>query len=67
MSLRGPIFGWPFPLLNLLREVLLRQRGTGSGSERPLSVSAENVERWKVMRAPGGGIDELVIHREVKE
>lgn len=69
--IRGPIFGWPYPILNAVLRFLdlLRQRRekriSGRQSESPGRVLAENIDRitwvdWK------GRKRETVIHREVR-
>lgn len=63
----GPLGIWTFPILNA---ILVRLDGGNLRSAKKtgiLSVSAENVEKWELVRDSSGKLTGLVIHREVKQ
>lgn len=63
--IHGPLGLWAYPILNFAIEVLTRfgRRPHSSG----LRLSAENIERWELIRDSSGRLKGLVVHREVNE
>ena len=66
MPVSGPLGLWAFPLLNMLLEILGRYRPAAT-TAASLKATAENVERWQVLRDDRGRLKYIEVHREVKE
>ena len=69
VAFKGPFGFWMFPLINL---ILGMAPSFGKDSNIPksgdFSVSAENLEEWKLIRDPvSGRLMGLEVHREVKQ
>ena len=70
MPVSGPLGLWAFPLLNILLEILRSYRPAAATTRMnmtSLKATAENVERWQVVRDDRGRLKYVEVHREVKE
>ena len=67
MSVTGPLGLWSFPLINRILELLAQYRVRIPASTAHLKATAENVERWQVLRDDRGRLKYIEVHREVKE
>ena len=70
-ALKGPLGFWSFPILTFVLELIKPSgggRATSPVGSAGLSLSAENVERWQLIRDPVSGVLQgLEVHREVKQ
>ena len=68
LSVTGPLGLWSFPILNMLLEILgTYKAATASPRGTSLRATAENLEKWKLIRDATGRLKEIEVHREVKE
>ena len=69
--LKGPLGLWNFPFINFILGLAKSGRGRQIPSKSKttgLNLSAENVERWQLIRDPVSGVLQgLEVHREVKQ
>jgi hypothetical protein len=73
--IRGPIFGWPYPILNAILELIARFRERRLARlsklfppEKRVAPAAtySNIETWELVEDAEGNLKKIIIHREAK-
>ena len=64
MPITGPFRLWPFPIINLVLQ-MLQQMQTQTPIGKVVKAEAENEEEWELIRDEKGRLKNVIVHRKV--
>ena len=64
MPISGPFKLWPFPIINLVLQ-MLQQMQTRAPIGKVVTAEAENEEEWELIRDEKGRLKNVIVHRKV--